>query len=174
MTDTENSADREFMDELDRRSRFGNRSTRQLANDARSFGELLRRKRELGLLSRKQLAEKSGLSVATIKLIEEGKSVMPSVKTVLALLDVPDLALDFKDCPPHIQPLGALGSGDAFHRYQLSRHWYASVHTAYENLLKYLETQPEPSLSDARAWLAKRLEAIEAHYDDIQPRGDAP
>ena len=174
MTDTENSADREFMDELGRRGRFGKRRTRQLANDARSFGELLRRKRELGLLSRKQLAEKSGLSVATIKLIEEGKSVMPSVKTVLALLDVPDLALDFKDCPPHIQPLGALGSGDAFHRYQLSRHWYASVHTAYENLLKYLETQPEPSLSDARAWLAKRLEAIEAHYDDIQPRGDAP
>lgn len=38
MTDTENSADREFMDELDRRSRFGKRRTRQLANDARSFG----------------------------------------------------------------------------------------------------------------------------------------
>ena len=174
MTDTENSADREFMDELDRRSRFGKRRTRQLANDARSFGELLRRKRELGLLTRRQLAEKSGLSVATITLIEEGRSVRPSAKTVLALLDVPDLALDFKDCPPHIQPLGTLGSGDAFHRYQLTRHWYASVHTAYENLLKYLETQPELSLSDARAWLAKRLAAIEAHYDDIQPRGDSP
>ena len=175
MTDTKNSADREFMDELGRQGRFGKRRTGQLANDApHSFGELIRSKRLLGLLSRKQLAEKSGLSVATIKLMEEGRSVRPSVKTVLALLDVPDLALDFKDCPAHIQPLGTLGSGDAFDRWQLTRHWYASVHETYENLLKFLETQPEPSLPDVRAWLANRLAAIEAHYDDIQPRGDSP
>ncbi len=173
MTDTENSADREFMDELDRRSRFGKRRTRQLANDARSFGELLRRKRELGLLTRRQLAEKSGLSVATIKLIEEGKSVMPSVKTVLALLDVPDLALDFKDCPPHIQPLGMLGSGDAFDRWQVTKFWYLGARSTYQDLLKYLETQPEPSPSDVRALIAKRIARIEAQYD-ITPRGDSP
>ena len=173
MTDTENSADREFMDELDRRSRFGKRRTRQLANDARSFGELLRRKRELGLLTRRQLAEKSGLSVATIKLIEEGKSVRPSEKTVLALLDVPDLALDFKDCPPHIQPLGTLGHGETFERWQATKFWYLGARSTYQDLLKYLETQPEPSPSDVRALIAKRIARIEAQYD-IQPRGDSP
>ena len=74
----------------------------QLASDMpQSFGELIRSKRLLGLLTRKQLAEKSGLSVMTIKLIEEGTSVRPSEKTVLALLDVPDLALDVD-----IQPRG--------------------------------------------------------------------
>jgi transcriptional regulator with XRE-family HTH domain len=173
MTDTKNSADREWMDEIDRRSRFGNRSTRQLANDARSFGELLRRKRELGLLTRKQLAEKSGLSERTIRLLEEGKSVRPSVKTVLALLDVPDLALDFKDCPAHIQPLGTLGSGDAFDRWQVTKFWYLGARSTYQDLLKFLETEPEPSPSDVRALIAKRIAKIEAQYD-IQPRGDAP
>ena len=166
MTDTENSADREFMDELGRQGRFGKRRTGQLANDApHSFGELIRSKRLLGLLSRKQLAEKSGLSVATIKLIEEGKSVRPSEKTVLALLDVPDLALDFKDCPPHIQRLGTLGGSDAFQRYQLRELHYSCARTTYQELLKSWDTLPEPTLSDAREWIGKRLAEIEYWYE---------
>ncbi len=185
MTDTKNSADREWGADLRRRGRFGKRKAYRTdeatpsdplddPDDVRRFGARVRAKRELAGLSRRKLATMADVSEATIRLIEEGRTAKPSGRTVLALIDVPDLALEYKDCPPHIQPLGTLGSGDAFHRYQLTRHWYGSVHTAYENLLIYLETQPEPSLSDARAWLAKRLAAIEAHYDDIQPRGDSP
>jgi transcriptional regulator with XRE-family HTH domain len=124
----------------------------------KSYGD----KRELGGLSRKKACRLSGLSEEAIKLIEEGKSVKPSGRTVLALIDVPDLALEYKDCPPHIQRLGTLGdSGDAFQRYQLRELHYSCARATYQDLLKSWETLPEPTLSDAREWIGKRLAEID-------------
>ncbi len=201
MTDTENSADREWMAGLRRRGRAANRrppriqpaaqtdkpcaaipndscaaipndSCAAIPNDscaatpkARSFGEIVRDKRLIGGLSRKQLAALSGVSEEAIRLIEEGRTVKPSERTVLALIDVPDLALEYKDCPPHIQRLGTLGGSDAFQRYQLRELHYSCARTTYQELLKSWDTLPEPTLSDAREWIGKRLAEIEYWYE---------
>ena len=193
MTDTENSADREWIAGLRRRGRAANRRpprsqpaaqtdkpctafpndcSAAIPNDscaaipiARSFGEIVRDKRLIGGLSRKKLAALSGVSEEAIRLIEEGRTAKPSGRTVLALIDVPDLALEYKDCPPHIQRLGTLGDSDAFQRYQLRELHYSCARTTYQELLKSWDTLPEPTLSDAREWIGKRLAEIEYWYE---------
>ena len=185
MTDTENSADREFVDEIDRRGRFGKRKAYRTdeatpsdplddPDDVRRFGARVRAKRELAGLSRRKLATMADVSEATIRLIEEGKTAEPTAQTVLALIVVPDLGLNFTDCPPHIRRLGKLGGEDGFQRYQLTGIWYSGARDTYEALLSFLETQPAPSPSEVRALIAKRLATIEALSDDIRPRGDTP
>ena len=202
MTDTNNSADAAWMDEIGQRGRAANRrpprsqpaaqtdkpctafpndcsaaipndSCAAIPNDscaaipiARSFGEIVRDKRLIGGLSRKKLAALSGVSEEAIRLIEEGRTAKPSGRTVLALIDVPDLALEYKDCPPHIQRLGTLGDSDAFQRYQLRELHYSCARTTYQELLKSWDTLPEPTLSDAREWIGKRLAEIAYWYEN--------
>ncbi|HND12913.1 MAG TPA: helix-turn-helix transcriptional regulator [Pseudomonadota bacterium] len=62
------------------------------------FAKLLRDRRETAGLSRRGLAEASGLSEATIKFIELGKT-RPSRRTLLQLLMVPGLGLLSHDLP---------------------------------------------------------------------------
>ena len=62
------------------------------------FAKLLRDRRETAGLSRRGLAEASGLSEATIKFIELGKT-RPSRRTLLQLLMVPGLRLLSHDLP---------------------------------------------------------------------------
>jgi len=185
MTDTKNSADREWGADLRRRGRFGKRKAYRTdeatpsdplddPDDVRRFGARVRAKRELAGLSRRKLATMADVSEATIRLIEEGKTAEPTAQTVLALIVVPDLGLNFTDCPPHIRRLGKLGGEDGFQRYQLTGIWYSGARDTYEALLSFLETQPAPSPSEVRALIAKRLATIEALSDDIRPRGDTP
>ncbi|MEU6250872.1 helix-turn-helix domain-containing protein [Glycomyces sp. NPDC047010] len=51
------------------------------------FGELLRRRRRQAGLTQEELAEASGISVKTIRAIENGKRLNPNVNTIRALAD---------------------------------------------------------------------------------------
>jgi transcriptional regulator with XRE-family HTH domain len=62
------------------------------------FPELLRLRRELAGLSRAALADRTGLSEATIKFIEKRRT-SPSRATLLSILQVPELGLVPADLP---------------------------------------------------------------------------
>ena len=70
-------------------------ATRQQLVD---FGRLLRDRRNQAGLSRLQLARKAKLSDSTVKFAETARHP-PSRQTLLRLVDVPELALDWSDTP---------------------------------------------------------------------------
>jgi transcriptional regulator with XRE-family HTH domain len=68
-----------------------------MSTDTIAFGRLLRIRRNAALLTLEQLASLARLSDSTIKMIERGKT--PSIRTLAALLSVPELRLAIADLP---------------------------------------------------------------------------
>lgn len=68
-----------------------------MSADSIAFGRLLRIRRNAALLTLDQLASLARLSDSTLKMIERGKT--PSIKTLAALLSVPELRLAIDDLP---------------------------------------------------------------------------
>lgn len=67
-------------------------------DEDRHFARRLQGRRHAAMLSRLVLARRTKLSEATIKFIEMGRT-KPTVRTVAALLQVPELALTLDDVP---------------------------------------------------------------------------
>lgn len=90
---------------LSERGTLSGTLTRQQLVD---FGRLLRDRRNQAGLSRLQLARKAKLSDATVKFVETARHP-PSRQTLLRLVGVPELKLEWTDTPgycPHTAPAG--------------------------------------------------------------------
>ena len=135
--------------------------------DPIAFGQLLRRRRCAALLTRDELASLSKVSESTIKNTERGRP--PSLKTISALLAVPELRLALADLPEPVRSQFAKHeihtAGIAFLRYSLDIVSLSVREEILQAVMRWAFNQQDGDNTLTRqrliGWVKSKLTAIE-------------
>ena len=144
------------------------------------FGLLLYRRRCAALLTRDKLALLAKLSESTIKLTERGR--LPSQRTLLALLTVPELQLSLDDLPDlqrsQIAQRQVEPAGVPFLRLSLDVVELATREQVLCALLRWIENQHHDpgteTLMRLQGWAEQKLEHIRQKRADFLPASSSP